>query len=116
MAEHAPAEIPEADWQTVLDGFSRSHRDCPVRIEQVQGAEHKVQVERAPLNGISSDHPGGRDALYISVGETPGQAITHEVASPRRLRLDAAAPDSAEIEAADGARTVIRCLEHRRAA
>lgn len=109
-------EIPPAAWKQSLDDFSDLHRDCQVRVEQILGTDHKVQVDKAPLNGVSSDRPGARNRIYVSVGEKPGREITHEIFSPRRVSIDASGAGGIEIEADDGARTVIRCLEHRRSA
>ncbi len=86
------------------------------RVEQIVGTSHRVQVDRAPLNGVSSDRPGERNRIYVSVGEKPGREITHEIFAPRRVSIDASGAGGIEIEGDDGARTVIRCLEHRRSA
>lgn len=108
-------EIQLEAWEKTLDEFSRQHSGCSVQVEEIAGPERRLAVSRSPLQGISADRAGARDKIYVSVGGRPGAAYTHTVSAPRRLRIDAAQP-STEIESADGQRTVIRCIEHRRAA
>lgn len=109
---NAGDEIPPDAWGKKLDDFS--HRGCRVSIEQIAGENRQVQVEDEPLNGISADHPGKREKIYISVGEKPDQELTHIITSPRRLWMDGAG--KVEIESANGERTIVRCRAHREAA
>ena len=122
----APGSPPEAGmeiqpeaWEKTLDAFSHEHKDCPVQIEEVTGAERRLAVNELPLEGISSDRLGMRDKIYVSVGDRPDDAYTHTINAPRRLRIVAEPdqPESAEIDSADGKRTIVRCLGvHRHAA
>lgn len=114
-------EIPAAAWREALDDFSRRHRDCAVEIVESQGPvrgggenlRRKVQVSDLPLKGVSADHAGERDKIYVSVGERPEEEFTHVISSPRRVLVGAGGGDQVEIETADGSRTLVRCRGHK---
>ncbi len=104
-------EIPRNDWINFLDSFSRQHEGWLVSIEQGSPTATIGEVQNLPLAGVSTDHLGTQDEVYISVGKGTDDHLTHAVTQPRHLRFivtESGAHEALEIDSADGSRTVVR--------
>ena len=106
-------EIPREEWAGFLDGFSRRHEGWLVTVEVV-GEELGAQVEAEgkPLGGVTAElKEGGGDLISITIGRTPAGRVTHNVASPTRVRVEQAengADMALQIESPGGATTLVR--------
>ncbi len=107
------AEIEKRNWLAFFDGFSRQHEGWLVTLEvfdQAIGAQ--PEARDLTFEGISVS--AGNDApesIAINLGKEPEDHVTHAIANPARVWLQqssAGANEALEIEAADGARTLLR--------
>lgn len=107
-------EIEQSQWATYLNAFSERNRMRPVRLQLV-GEEIGSQedAQHLPLTGISLDK--GDDASRVEImlgGQTAADTrhLAHTVTSVERIIPkigDDGRDDALEIEAKDGAKTII---------
>jgi hypothetical protein len=106
-------EIPRPEWASFLAAFSRMHRGWRVRIE-VFGADIGAQEEaELPLMGVIVDPEPAGMRVTITLGLEPDDHVSHSIEHPTRIRLaqtDEGADQALEIEAKDGAITLVRFL------
>ena len=106
-------EIPREEWAEFLDGFSRQHEGWLVTVE-VLGEEvgAQVEAEEKPLDGVTAAlQLGGEDSISITVGRTPAERVTHNIAAPTHVRIEQAengADMALQIESSGGATTLVR--------
>lgn len=106
-------EIPREECAEFLASFSRQHEGWLVTVE-VLGEEIGAQVEAEgkPLGGITAElKDGGGDLISITVGRTPEERVTHNIAAPTHVRIEQAesgADMALQIESSEGATTLVR--------
>ena len=106
-------EIPREEWAEFLEGFSRQHEGWLVTVE-VLGEEvgAQVEAEEKPLDGVTAAlQLGGEDSISITVGRTPAERVTHNIAAPTHVRIEQAengADMALQIESSGGATTLVR--------
>jgi hypothetical protein len=104
-------EIRRAEWLSFLDGFSRQHLHWMATIEETSAGEVATFVEERPFEGMSIDHAGARGRVYIQMGTTGSEEMTHVIQDPRRIRFQQSRSGEhrgVEILSADGRTTVLR--------
>jgi len=89
--------IPQAEWKAFCELFSRQHRGWLVTLttvdtrlletdpDQSRSASETI-VDEAALEGISTEHSGGTQAISIIAGKDE-RRISHQVPNPQRLSL-----------------------------
>lgn len=98
-------------WIPFLAEFTRENRGAHARLE-VLGTEfdHYV-VEDRPFEGISSDIKDGEHAVWIDLGTTPEDHLTHGVQNATTILVRFSAPPlgpALEIISKDGTRTLLQ--------
>jgi hypothetical protein len=106
-------EIPRDEWTSFFDTFSRQHEERLVTVE-VLASDIGAQTEarELPLAGITATLKGSEpDSISIIVGDALEGRLTHTITGPMRVWLERTAEGAnaaLEIEAADGAKTLLR--------
>lgn len=113
-AGDAVNEVPQQEWRQVLDDFSKLHDECRVTVEVRTQQGNLTVLRDGPFKGISADHPGPSDRVYVLVGQAAADDFTHAVSSPKHVWLRGR--DRVEIEASDGSKTMVFCQNHQREA
>lgn len=113
LSEQAAArEIPRGEWLSFLDGFSRKHEGRLVTVEVSEGeGKNRVEAENLTFEGVTPERSEDHDRISIALGKAPDDHLTHFVSDPIRVLLmetEAGAQAGLRIEAADGARAVVR--------
>lgn len=120
-----PSRIPDADkntdivntdivqeqWVSFLDSFSREHQGWLATIEVVSSSGRIVVAHGRALKGISIDQTHDRQRVYIHVGDSPDEHVTHTVDAPTGLRfkqIEGGRHAGLEIRSSDGTTSVIR--------
>jgi hypothetical protein len=104
--------IPEEQWISYMDQFSRDHLGWSATIKVLDknaGPQHVA--ENLPLQGISFDTKGSRpSSIEVSVGDQTSQHISHVVDMPLHIRQaeESNGAIDIEIEPARGPVTLIR--------
>jgi hypothetical protein len=103
--------VPEGEWVTFFDDFSRSHLGWIATIEVLDRETGPMKVaDGIPLQGISFDTRGSRAcAIDVGVGDETGRHVHHVVDMPLYIR-EAYEPGGAvdlQIEPARGPVTLI---------
>jgi hypothetical protein len=103
--------IPEDQWITFFDGFSRDHTGWTTTIQVLDRESGPQQVaDGLPLQGISFDTKGTRPcSLQVSAGDDPARHVSHTVDMPLHIR-QAREPDGSvdvQIEPANGPVTLV---------
>jgi hypothetical protein len=85
-------DLPEDEWTSFFDHFSRLHHDEPVRMQIMsrplgtQPAAHNVV-----LRGIAQDHtavPGdAQPVVRIMAGDPAGEHVSYVIAEPAHVRV-----------------------------
>lgn len=104
-------DIEPGEWISFLDGFSRQHEGWLATVEVATAGGMLKEVVNRRLRGVSIDHADGHQRAYVEMGDTSGEALTHTVESPTRIRFrrtQSGAHEGLEIESADGTRTIVR--------
>jgi hypothetical protein len=104
-------DIEPGEWISFLDGFSRQHEGWLATVEVATAGGMLKEVVNRRLRGVSIDHADGHQRAYVEMGDTSGEALTHMVESPTRIRFrrtQSGAHEGLEIESADGTRTIVR--------
>ncbi|HYM07867.1 MAG TPA: DUF5335 family protein [Terriglobales bacterium] len=104
-------DIEPGEWIAFLDGFSRQHEGWLATIEVATAGGKLKEVVNQRLRGVSIDHADGHQRAYVEMGDPSGQALTHTVERPTRIRFrrtQSGAHEGLEIESADGTRTIVR--------
>ena len=85
-------DVPEGQWTSFFDQFSRLHHDKPVRVKimnRALGAQPAAQD--VPLLGIAQDRtaaPGdARPVVRIMAGDPAGEHVSHVIAAPAQVRV-----------------------------
>jgi Family of unknown function (DUF5335) len=105
-------EIPNAEWNTFLDNFSRQHEGWLATLE-VLGLDIGAQQEARdlPLEGITATTDDQSPTIAISLGKGPDNHVTHAITEPTRVWLEETPEGAAaalEIESADEVKTLLR--------
>jgi hypothetical protein len=102
--------IPETDWLSFADRFSRHYVGWLATIQVLDGSGVLLLAKDLPLQGISFDTRGSRpNSIAVSVGDSPEDHVRHVVDLPLHLRA-ADEPDGSidlQIEPANGSQTLI---------
>src|SRR5882757_167393 len=84
-------EVPQSEWRSFFDQFSRLHHGQPVDVETVDAAgERRSNTEGVPLLGITAETAAGSSndlRLDISAGDESGVEIGHSVTEPERVKV-----------------------------
>jgi Family of unknown function (DUF5335) len=102
-------EIPRGEWERFFEGFSRRHQGWLATVEVLReklGAQ--TEARELPLQGIFSEHAGGR--FTILLGGQPEEHLAHAVENPRRLWVEVTeggAEAAIEVESEDGTKTIL---------
>jgi len=103
--------IPQSQWLSFLDSFSRQHQDWLVTVEVVGDKGRLIAVHERRLEGISIDRAGASERVYVYVGATPDERVTHTVSDPSQIKFkhsQGGEDIGVEIASADGTTTIIR--------
>lgn len=107
----ATQEIPSSAWSTFFAECTRDHRGQPVTLMLLDaGIGAQEETKALPFVGVSTDRKDGEPRVFVMVGDQPTGHLTHSIMNPVHVRIRQAegeAPDTIEIEAADGARTLV---------
>ena len=103
--------IQKDQWTPFLAEFTRENRGAHARLEVLgTGSDHYV-VEDRPFEGIASDNKDGEHAVWIDLGDTPENHLTHGVQNVTAILARFAVPPSGpalEIISKDGTRTLLQ--------
>ncbi len=106
-------EIPRDEWVSFLDRFSKQHEGWLVTLEVFApdiGAQQ--EATEIPLGGISlASSSREPETIAISVGQEPGDHVTHTVTGPERVWLEQTsegANAALEIESRNETKTLLR--------
>ena len=105
-------EIPEQQWISYFDGFSREHAGWPVTIEVLtaETGPQRVATDLA-LQGISFDSSGTRPCtIQVGAGDDTSANMSHVIDLPlhiREVKDDDNGDVTIQIEPARGAMTLI---------
>ncbi len=82
-------EIPQDQWTTFLDDFSKRHVGEPVTIEVIsQEQGDQVEASQLPLLGVTADPKDSEAPLVeVMVGDSPAANVNRIVRRPTRLSL-----------------------------
>jgi hypothetical protein len=109
--EGATIKIPEDQWVSFLDEFTRQNRGAHATLEVLgPGVGYQVETENKPFEGISSDVKDGERNVWITFGGDPENHVTHGIQNVSAIwvRLPTATSGAAmEIEAHDGTKTLL---------
>jgi hypothetical protein len=104
-------KITEDQWIPFLAEFTRENRGGHARLEVLgTDSEHYV-IEDRPFEGISSDTKDGEHAVWIDLGSTRDDHVTHGVQKVTAILARLPAPPSGaalEIISSDGTRTLVQ--------
>jgi hypothetical protein len=115
--------VPQAEWSSFFDQFSRIHHGQPVEVETIEPQSNTVptaprlksrtNTRGAPLLGITAESEQSNRAprLHISAGDETGVQLSHSIAAPRRVRASEwndGISAAVEIESEDGTTTCVR--------
>ena len=109
----ATREIPQNEWRTFFDAFSRDHLGWTTIIEVIGGEVpgDQISADGLPLQGISADDRGSEpSAVEINVGRDPDNEFTHIIPTATRVSYehnDGGGDEGFEIESADGSKTIV---------
>jgi hypothetical protein len=101
-------EIPAKEWSRSLDSFSRDHLGWLARLE-VMGDDlgDQLEADSLPFAGVSAD--AERRTIWVALAKSADDHITHSIDHVSALRIvDGDASPSIQIEAEDGAKTLLR--------
>jgi Family of unknown function (DUF5335) len=80
-------DIPRAEWDSVLDRFTREHRNKPVTVAKSDVRDGLRIAELAtPLLGLAHDRAS--DRISITVGEPPSGEVTHTIVEPDGVAVE----------------------------
>lgn len=91
-------EIPQAQWQTFCDEFSRQHRGWRVKVDTVDTqlldedpaateTNAEILAHDQVFQGITAEPKTDAVELNVFVGEG-SECLTHSVTEPLRLRFE----------------------------
>lgn len=106
-------EITRDKWQPFLDRFSKEHQGYVASIQVIED-ETGVQMaaESLPFVGISAEDQGSeKGSIIIMLGTEANDHIEHMVNDVGHLwqkTAGATSGDALEIEATDGAKTILQ--------
>jgi len=109
----ATQEIPQDEWLTFLDSFSREHEGWLVDLEIVRpGNGTQVEANAMPLAGITADvNRGDGETVHVMLGKAPEEHLTHAVRGVSHVRLkesEEGAHEAVEIRSKSGETTRVR--------
>lgn len=123
MAKHATGQqrtpppeagtrtIAEDQWIPFLAEFTRENRGAHARLEVLGSESDHYVVEDRPFEGISSDIKDGEHAVWIDLGTTPEDHLTHGVESATAILVRLSVPPlgpALEIVSKDGTKTLLQ--------
>lgn len=106
-------EIPQSEWNSFFDLFSRQHEGWLTTLE-ILGKDIGAQREanELPLEGVSLVSGGEEsEAISIDLGSTASDHVSHFVSEPTHVWLEQTTGGTAaslEIEETDGTQTLLR--------
>lgn len=109
-------EVPDEQWITFFNDFSRDHAGWPATLEVLSNKTGPQRLAAGlPLQGISFDPGGTRPCtIQIGAGDSLEANMSHTIDLPLHIRV--AEPDNAQageeitiqIQPARGATTLVR--------
>jgi hypothetical protein len=101
-------EIPVKEWSRSLDSFSRDHLGWLATLEVIgEDIGDQFEAESLPLAGVSVD--ADRRTVWVALAKSADDHITHSIDHVSHLRIvDGESSPSIQIEAEDGAQTLLR--------
>lgn len=104
--------IPREQWNNFFDSFSRQHEGWLATL-QIFGDEIGAQEEarELPLSGISLSSAKNENSIALSLGEEPGDHITHIIQEPKQVWVETTSEgvnSALEIESEDQTKTLLR--------
>jgi hypothetical protein len=106
-------DVPQSEWATFLDHFSRQHVGQLARVESA-GREFGVQANarNLPLLGVTAEvHGGGVPEIQVMVGDSPDAHVVHAISHPAAVRIGESNDGSSatlQIQSQDGVLTVLQ--------
>ena len=107
-------EIPHEQWQPFFDDFTKLHQDERVNVESIgeSGSDVRTKLCGLPLVGIFAAHAksGREEWIELIARDAADATATHVIVRPSRVRLaeEGGRAIALQVEAADGAITIIR--------
>jgi Family of unknown function (DUF5335) len=105
-------EIDSRQWIAFLDQFTRENRGAHARLDVLgPGVGYQVETGGRPFQGVAADvKKGDATAVWITLGTTPPDHLTHGIHNATVIRALAPAGDTGailEVEAQDGTKTIL---------
>jgi hypothetical protein len=101
--------IPQRDWGSRLDEFSRMHEGWLASLAIMTQPNGELrEFRQMPLVGVTAGPSGG---ITIAVAEATGDHVTHTIYSPKQVLLEmteAGADAALEINSVDGSKAILR--------
>jgi hypothetical protein len=107
----ATQKIAQDQWIPFLAEFTRLNRGAHARLEVLGTESDHYVLEDVPFEGIASDIKDGEHAVWIDLGDTPENHLTHGVQNVTAILARFSAPPSGpalEIISKDGTRTLLQ--------
>ena len=104
--------IPREQWNNFFDSFSRQHEGWLATLEIFDtdlGAQEEAR--ELPLTGISLSSAKNEDGIALSLGNDPGDHITHMISEPEQVWVETTSEGvnaALEIESKDRTKTLLR--------
>jgi hypothetical protein len=106
-------DVPEDQWASFFDQFSRLHHDKPVRVQilsRALGAQPAAQD--VPLLGITEDRAAehAKGVVRIMTGGPGGEHLSHVIDEPAHVRVaewNDGFSAALEIASADGSSALV---------
>jgi len=101
-------DIPRDQWREELDLFSREHEGTPARLRVSDRGQRRTEAHDLRFHGASVDSPHS-SRIEISLGDTPSDHLTHEIANAVAVAIDDTQRPGGrlEVRAADGTTTTV---------
>lgn len=105
-------EVPIGRWKEVLEEFGVMHHGWLVSVDLVPpNAGAPLEFSNLPLLGVMAEPRHDGLAISVSAGKSAAERLTHTIPAPSRVwleRSDDGAGRSIQVEAANGAKTILR--------
>lgn len=103
-------EIKPEEWKKFFDAYTKEHKGWKVKFEVLsEDVGAQVIAENLPLCGITADIDNEISRIEIMVGENASKHISHSIANPLRIMLNApfTGIETLEFETGDGTKTIL---------
>lgn len=103
--------VPRDQWNIFLTAFTRENRGAHARLEVVGGeTKYQVETENKPFDGISVDFKDRECTVWIVLGQTAADHVSHGISNATALRVIPPAGGrgaTLEVESEDRTKTIL---------